>query len=289
VLGAIGRLKVIRNSIYKFYSAYVHEFEDKSVLLVITEHTKIEPKNIEDYREFVWTPKIESIERPVHHIGLQGVITTIHSNSGLVRRCNKCKERAQVEAYINTLVGSLPRREQKLIVEGCPSNPRKIKRILNLAYFLTKGTEESLVEKYFPFLVIWSIATIAFPDLASIVKDSPIKSLVQMSLMAYHIGEIEQLLRKLPAIKIALEQNSTFGLSDSLSMSYKNFDPTTMRGLEYASRDPKAFDFLKAIATHSSIFVPNDTQANLERVLEGHYDTTGKIMSDVIYQGGLVA
>src|SRR6266487_2612379 len=82
---------LIRNSIYKFYSAYVHEFEDKSVLLVITEHTKIEPKNIEDYREFVWTPKIESIKRPVYYIALQGVITTIHSNSGLVKRCNKCK------------------------------------------------------------------------------------------------------------------------------------------------------------------------------------------------------
>src|SRR5438128_443000 len=82
---------LIRNSVYKFYSAYVHEFGDKSVLLVITEHTKIEPKNIEDYREFVWTPKLESIKRPVHFIALQGVITTIHSNSGLVKRCNKCK------------------------------------------------------------------------------------------------------------------------------------------------------------------------------------------------------
>jgi hypothetical protein len=82
---------LIRNSVYKFYSAYVNEFEDKSVLLVVTEHTKIEPKNIEDYREFVWAPKIESIKRPVHYIALQGVITTIHSNSGLVKRCNKCK------------------------------------------------------------------------------------------------------------------------------------------------------------------------------------------------------
>jgi hypothetical protein len=82
---------LMRNSVYKFYSAYVHAFEDKSVLLVVTEHTKIEPKNIEDYREFVWAPKIESIKRPVHHIALQGVITTIHSNSGLVKRCNKCK------------------------------------------------------------------------------------------------------------------------------------------------------------------------------------------------------
>jgi|SRR5215469_1160441 len=53
---------LIRNSIYRFNSAYVHEFEDKSLLLVITEYTKIEPKNVEDYREFVWTPTIESIK-----------------------------------------------------------------------------------------------------------------------------------------------------------------------------------------------------------------------------------
>ena len=82
---------LIRNSVYKFNSAYVHEFDDKSVLLVVTENTKIESKNVEDYRDFVWIPKIESIKRPVHYIQLQGVITIIHSNSGLVRRCNKCK------------------------------------------------------------------------------------------------------------------------------------------------------------------------------------------------------
>ena len=42
---------LIRNSIYKFHSSYVHEFPiDKSLLLVLTEHTKIDPKNVEDYR-----------------------------------------------------------------------------------------------------------------------------------------------------------------------------------------------------------------------------------------------
>ena len=82
---------LIRNSVYKFNSAYVHEFEDKSVLLIVTEHTKIEPKNVDDYREFVWTPRIDSIKRPVHYVALQGVITSVHSNSGLIKRCNKCK------------------------------------------------------------------------------------------------------------------------------------------------------------------------------------------------------
>jgi hypothetical protein len=83
---------LIRNSIYKFNSSYVHEFPtDKSLLLVITEHTKIDSKNVEDYRDFIWNPKIESIKRPVRSVSLNGIITTIHSNSGLVKRCNKCK------------------------------------------------------------------------------------------------------------------------------------------------------------------------------------------------------
>ena len=83
---------LIRNSVYRFNSAYVHEFpSDKSLLLVVTEHTMIDSENVEDYRDFIWKPKIESIRRPVRSVTLQGVITTIHGNSGLIKRCNKCK------------------------------------------------------------------------------------------------------------------------------------------------------------------------------------------------------
>ena len=40
---------LIRNSIYKFNSFYVHEFPtDESLLVVVTEHTKIDSKNVED-------------------------------------------------------------------------------------------------------------------------------------------------------------------------------------------------------------------------------------------------
>jgi hypothetical protein len=70
----------------------VHEFPaDKSLLVVITEHTKIDSKNVEDYRDFIWNPKIELIKRPVRSVSLNGIITTVYSNSGLVKRCNKCK------------------------------------------------------------------------------------------------------------------------------------------------------------------------------------------------------
>ena len=82
---------LIRDSVYRFHSAYVHEFPDRSLLLVITEHTKIDPKNVEDIREFTWTPKIGAINRPVRNIYLNGTISTIYSSSGLIKRCNKCK------------------------------------------------------------------------------------------------------------------------------------------------------------------------------------------------------
>src|SRR5215203_5674599 len=83
---------LIRNCVYKFQSAYVHKFPaERSLLLVITEHTKISPKDIEDFREYIWKPRIDSIKRPVKSVALQGVITTVHGNSGLIKRCNKCK------------------------------------------------------------------------------------------------------------------------------------------------------------------------------------------------------
>jgi hypothetical protein len=67
---------LIRNSIYKFNSAYVYEFpSDKSLLLVITEHTKIDSKNVEDYRDYIWNPKIESIKRPVRSVRSRLIIS----------------------------------------------------------------------------------------------------------------------------------------------------------------------------------------------------------------------
>ena len=63
---------LIRNSIYKFDFPYVYEFPlDKSPLLVVTEHTKIDSKN-EVYTDFIWEPKIELTRSPVRSVTLQG-------------------------------------------------------------------------------------------------------------------------------------------------------------------------------------------------------------------------
>jgi hypothetical protein len=82
---------LIRDLVYNINSAYVHEFPDRSLLLIMTEFTKLDPKNVEDPREFTWVPKIGDIHRPVRYIYLNGTVSTIHSTSGLIKRCNKCR------------------------------------------------------------------------------------------------------------------------------------------------------------------------------------------------------
>ena len=47
-----------KNSVYEFQSVYVHEFEkDKSLILVATEHSRIELRSAERIRDIVWNPK----------------------------------------------------------------------------------------------------------------------------------------------------------------------------------------------------------------------------------------
>ena len=54
-----------------------------------------------EFQQFVWRTKIDQIERPVQNISLTGTITTIHNNSGLVKRCNSCKSLLYEDACTN--------------------------------------------------------------------------------------------------------------------------------------------------------------------------------------------
>jgi hypothetical protein len=93
-----------RDTVYKFDNAYVHEFPDRSLLLVITEFTDWQIKVVDgylEYQQYVWKPKIATIKRPVQNISLVGTITTVHNNSGLVKRCDNCKSLLYYDACPN--------------------------------------------------------------------------------------------------------------------------------------------------------------------------------------------
>ena len=84
-------LPVEKDSILEISSAYVHEFDDSSLLLVLTEHTEAKLRASEDSSSYFWLPKIGKIRRPVWNVVLHGIISNVFNSSGLVKRCNNCR------------------------------------------------------------------------------------------------------------------------------------------------------------------------------------------------------
>ena len=201
------------------------------------------------------------------------------------------KEIIQVDSYIQKLASSLPDNERRLLISGCPPNPRKIKRILNLVYFIALQIEEVRFREYLPVIIIWSIATAVFQKLAQITSPYP-NSLVQMSLIAYHLIEVERLNYRLDDFKRAIQNNGSVKISSSpgsdLIINWEDLLPTTVSGLEYVVKEPAAFNLLKAIAEYYSIIVTNEVPENLRPTLKRHYDGMSRTMKNVIYQAGLM-
>jgi len=82
----------LKNEVFRFENTYVHMFEDHSLLLVLTEYSRIRLLPEEPPEEYVWEPKIAAIHRPLGslRVTLEGAVTKIYSASGLVRRCERC-------------------------------------------------------------------------------------------------------------------------------------------------------------------------------------------------------
>lgn len=81
-----------QDSVFKFQNAYVHQLDDSSILLILTEYSRVEYLPEEDPRDYVWHPKIGRVTRPLGscRVTLQGIVSSVHQSSGLVRRCEEC-------------------------------------------------------------------------------------------------------------------------------------------------------------------------------------------------------
>jgi hypothetical protein len=81
-----------KDSVFRFENAYVHNFNDNSLLLVLTEHSHVKLLPEEPLEEYVWKPKIGLMNHPLGplRVTLEGVISKIHDGSGLVKRCERC-------------------------------------------------------------------------------------------------------------------------------------------------------------------------------------------------------
>lgn len=174
------------------------------------------------------------------------------------------KEQEEIGRFIEHKAASLPHELQALIVDGCPKNPRKIKRILNLIRYLitaVNAEDDKTFQNYFPVLVIWSILTIVYPELARIIRESPI-SLVQIALILNYLEEFEDLHNSIdeftnprPGKHIAVAENliiphNRFRNPRSADQTRKDIVVgfSTIKGLEYVNNHRSAFNFMKIIA-----------------------------------------
>jgi hypothetical protein len=81
-----------KDSVFKFRNAYVHEFDDHCLLLVLTEYSEIKMLPEEHPEKYVWQPKIGTIRRPLGrgNVALEGVVSRVYGSSGLIKRCENC-------------------------------------------------------------------------------------------------------------------------------------------------------------------------------------------------------
>jgi hypothetical protein len=212
------------------------------------------------------------------------------------------KEKEEIANLIEIKASSLPSELRPLIVDGCPKNPRKIKRILNLIRYLVSTTKADVdFQKNFPVLVIWSILTVAYSELAAIIKEFP-RSLIQMALILNYVEEFEDLHnfideftnpksgKHVAVAKNLIIPHNRIRHPDSQDQTREDIvvGYSTIKGLEYANKRRSVFNFLRIIAEIYSI--KNKPNSNdLTIALTEDYGDLLKTLSSIIYRAGLVS
>jgi hypothetical protein len=139
-----------------------------------------------------------------------------------------------------------------------------------LIYFLVKATEDTILEQYLPMLTIWSIATTAFPELAALIKRSPL-SLIQTAWFVNQFDDFESFFNlrdytlttfiqrtDLPTNYKILYRDDVIRMIDTKTQQKNDIKKedihiSTPELIEYVSNNTDAFNFIKAVATYYSL------------------------------------
>lgn len=195
------------------------------------------------------------------------------------------KDASQIEAFVHKIVpNNLISVERDFIIHGCPPNPRKIKRILNLEYFILKGLlEDQDFDAMVPLVVVWCILTTSFIDLAQIIEDDP-DSLLRMSLICSNHSSFAALNNFWPKMKKDIE-NHTLIQIDQSNLSNSFINNTTRQGLEYIieKNHDDAFNLLQNIASYYEI----NYQSLTEAVPEHNGIRITPLLRKIIVDGGM--
>ena len=159
------------------------------------------------------------------------------------------KNSEDIDKFLSSIFPDLPNKKKRQIIELCNPNPRKIKRLLNLVYFVLMGLFEyednhgMIVES----TISWCALILFFPNLARAIKHDP-KSLFYISAVCKHYDNLSNL--QSAKGNLASRKKPTWNFPSKHSQNILN--PNVLHGIETISinNDYAAFEFLVAFATY---------------------------------------
>ena len=195
------------------------------------------------------------------------------------------KSQWEIENYVKEIASSLPPKERELIVNGCPPNPRKLKRILSNIYFLSQGIPQDEFKKLFPFVVVWGVLANEFPEIAKLLHNEP-RIFVQILLILSLLRNFEDLRAKMSEISI-LKQNKTNLKFKEMIFGHSQISPSTITAFEIISNDRiDIFNFLKAAVQYFNVGLISSE--SLDAGFARMYKDIAQPLREIIYQTGLV-
>jgi len=198
------------------------------------------------------------------------------------------KEEEDLAKYVEKMCGSLSNSERMLLVKGCVPNPRKIKRITNLAYFVLKNLDDDEdFEGKLPFVLIWAILTTNHPQFVGIIK-SDLASLFEMVIIVTHSADFRDILKVFKNLD-EMPDGRNLNLS-KLSIPGSWLSPVALTGITHMiENDQNLEKVLRQIGIYFSIERQKgeDWQKYVSRI-KPYYTEKLKPFQDVIYHSSLI-
>ncbi len=182
------------------------------------------------------------------------------------------KDDVMIKEYIKSITQNLNPDFESLLIRGMPYNPRKIKRALNLTYFIAKDIPDDQFSKQFPFVLIWSMLTTTFPSIARVISSQP-KILIDLCKVVFKTETYYNLQRLLYEARNLTSTKGAYKTDffDTISLPDVSHPETADLIINHLSNDPSFYNFVKAINEffHISSKQNNgEEMAYLERVVK---------------------
>jgi len=200
------------------------------------------------------------------------------------------KNLKEIKKYVEKMCSSLSKSEQEIIVNACPPNPRKIKRIINLAYFVLKNLDDDENFDYkVPIVLFWCILTSQHPKLSDIIKEEP-HALIQMAIPVALFKDSQELILQRENLSKVLTENENLILP-TINVPNKWVYSNTIKGLLYAiDNEPDALDVLRVFGSYYQFqkSIPLTDFNRFDGKMQRVYDDIIPVLEDVIYNSSLI-